>query len=156
MAASATHDSLSYEQREIIVFADRERRASTRPSWSHLAKSAFPEVYREAQRLLQEQYRREAITEQRTTTSEKWAVIEAQIRETMAEGMEALDALEEHVKFWTVCEPVAIARILGEATTEQERLDVVLGSHMQVLLKEAQGKVATIKHIFFPDNSTYR
>ncbi|ETI20162.1 hypothetical protein G647_08196 [Cladophialophora carrionii CBS 160.54] len=124
---------------------ERERRANTRPSWSYLAKSAFPEVYHQAQRLLQEQYRRETTAEERATTNQKWAVVEVQIRETMAEEMAAIDALEDHVRFWTVCHPVAIEIILENATTEQERVDVVLGSRMQLLLKQAQGTFAGFK-----------
>ncbi|OCT48032.1 hypothetical protein CLCR_04348 [Cladophialophora carrionii] len=145
MAGPAAHDNLSYEQQEVIVFAQKERRANIRPSWSYLAKSAFPEVYHQAQRLLQEQYRREATAENRTTTNQKWAVVEVQIRETMTEEMAALDALEDHVRFWTVCDPAAIEKILEGATTEQERLDVVLGSRMQLLLTQAQGTFAGFK-----------
>ncbi|EXJ54734.1 hypothetical protein A1O7_10075 [Cladophialophora yegresii CBS 114405] len=151
MAAPVTHGTLSYEQQEVVVFAERERRANTRPSWSYLAKSALPEVYRQAQRLLQEQYRHEAKAEERTTINEKWAVVEAQIRETMIEEMATLDALGEHVRCWTVCDPAAIEKSLEDATTEQERLDVVLGSRIQLLLKGTQGTFSMSKQMEISD-----
>ena len=59
--------------------------------------------------------------------------------------MAAVDALAEHVKTWTVCDPGAITERLQGATTEQEKLDVVLGSPMEQLLDAAQGKSSELE-----------
>jgi hypothetical protein len=138
--ASPPKRVLSYEEREAIIFRDRERRASNKPDWYLLAKSAFPEVYRKAQGLLQDLHRLDDNTKERTTTPEKWTVIEGQFRECMPEIMTALDALAEHVNTWTECDPATITSLLQGTTTEQERLDVVLGTHLDPLLQKAQGR----------------
>ncbi|KAJ9603207.1 hypothetical protein H2200_012502 [Cladophialophora chaetospira] len=131
---------LSYEEQEAIVFADRERRARKKPWWYLLALSALPHVCHTADQLRKEWYRHEAINGGNTTNVEKWTAIEAHLRQIMAEEMVALDALQEHVDLFTYGDRVTIAQLLEGANTEEERLDVVLGSPMLVLLREAEAK----------------
>ena len=130
---------MSYQRHEQIVFADRERRAANKPSWYYVAKSAVPEVYDAAQRRYTEQYRLEANDEQKTTVTEKWTVVDTELRESMAEEMTALDALTSHVKTWTECDPVTVQNLLKGATTEQERMRIILGSHIKLPIKKPQG-----------------
>ena len=57
----------------------------------------------------------------------------------MNEHMVYLDALIKHVDTWVSCDPPTIAKLLEGATTEQARLEVVLGAHLRPLFESAQG-----------------
>lgn len=117
---------------EEIVSADKARRAEGKPGWYYLAQSALPAVSREAQRLIEDQYRRDADGETKTSRVDKWAEVDRQIRETMPSELRALDALQAHVDTWTVCDKATIAKLFEGAATEQKRLDILFGTHVKI------------------------
>ena len=99
----------------------------------------MPALHHRAQHLFQAQCLLEAEAEDKTTVQDKWIVVESIIRKAMAEAMTALDALGKYVNIWTVCDPVITADLLRAATTEEERLEIVLGTQLQKMLDEAEG-----------------
>ncbi|EHY53399.1 hypothetical protein HRR83_003606 [Exophiala dermatitidis] len=100
-----------------------------KPWWYHLAESRMPDLCKEANRLLKEQYRLEAELGEKTTTEQKWSRIGTQLREQKPAVFESLDRLERHVKIWTVCDKDVISQLFEGAVTETERLNVLLGNN---------------------------
>ncbi|KAL2404048.1 hypothetical protein ABEF95_005703 [Exophiala dermatitidis] len=103
--------------------------AGGKPWWYHLAESRAPDLCKEANRLLKEQYRLEAESGEKTTTEQKWSRIGTQLREQKPAVFESLDRLERHVKIWTVCDKEVISQLFEGAVTETERLHVLLGNN---------------------------
>ncbi|EXJ77230.1 hypothetical protein A1O3_10388 [Capronia epimyces CBS 606.96] len=115
-----------------IIQDRREKTTGMKPAWYYLAQSKMPELRKEAVRLLQDQYRLEALSGDQTTTTHKWAQVEHQLREKMPTEFHTLDRLQQHVEIWTVCNKEKIAQLFQGAITEAERLNVLLGPTIDI------------------------
>lgn len=114
------------------IQAHREWAAGTKPAWYYLANSKMPDLCKDAVGLLREEYREEALSENKTTAVEKWSRVERQLRDKMPAQFDTLDRLEKHAEIWTVCDRKTIARLFEGAVTEPERLTILLGSPVEL------------------------
>lgn len=109
---------------------DAEKEAA-RPRWYRIAKAARPQLCKYGQKLFAEQKKFEMESKTSTTDPEIWNVIDRQLRDELPEDFQALDALQQHVETFTVCNPDIIARLFAGLETEEERLAVILPSHVK-------------------------
>ena len=109
----------------------RENKLADVPEWYLIARSARPELSQHADALLYEIHKRERGLRWKTSYAQRWVEVERQITDQIPAELDALVTLQKHVNTFTVCEPKVIAGLFAGLETEEERLAVVLASHVK-------------------------
>ncbi|KAK5305008.1 hypothetical protein LTR99_004074 [Exophiala xenobiotica] len=121
------HDVLSPSERSY------EKKLAAVPEWYFVARSARPQLSQHADTLLYgpsngERGFRKQIPD---VDAQRWVEVERQISDQMPTEFDALVTLQKHVNAFTACDPNVIAGLFAGRETEEERLAVVLGSHVK-------------------------
>ncbi|KAK5453474.1 hypothetical protein LTS15_006659 [Exophiala xenobiotica] len=109
-----------------------EKKLAAVPEWYLVARSARPQLSQHVDTLLYgpnngERGFRKQIPD---VDAQRWVEVERQISDQMPAEFDALVTLQKHVNTFTACDPKVIAGLFAGLETEEERLAVVLGSHV--------------------------